>query len=140
MGNTIEIYEKIARCKFMLLDYLINEEVRNELGEPILHKSENIYIFAQPATKMHLKKSSLGFLTFSVNKKTAILKYAYVFNSYRSRGIFSAMYEKFEEYCLSHSVDKIKVVSSNMALPIYLNYGFGISKKYKTCTHLYKKL
>jgi len=142
MENTVivELYENISRCKFILLDYLISEEARRELGEPILHKSKNKYLFLQPSTRMYLKNMSLGFIGFSINKNTATLSYAYIFKSYRNKGLFKFLYNEFEMYCKSFSVSQIKVVSSMMALPIYEHYGFKISKKYKNCIHLYKKL
>lgn len=140
MGYIVDYYEEINQAKFLLLDYLIQEEVYKELGEPILHKSENKYLFLQPNTGQNLSTSSLGFICFNIKNKVATLKYAYVFKQYRGKGLFSSLYNIFEKKCKEMQVIKIKIVSSHMALPIYLHYGYEVAKKYKICTHLYKNL
>jgi len=140
MGYIIDYYEEINQAKFLLLDYLIREEVYKELGEPILHKSENRYLFLQPNTRMNLTTSSLGFICFSLKNGIATLKYAYIFKQYRGKGLFSSLHSLFEKKCHQMQVIKIKVVSSNMALPIYIHYGYKVTKEYKICTHLYKNL
>lgn len=100
---------------------LISVSFQNEMGEFIKWSGDQYWYFAYSEGIM------VGFICH--NNDTIL--YAYTQPSFRGKGVFSLLYNKIPE-------QSWKVISSNIALPIYQKLGFKIIKSYKICHRLIK--
>jgi hypothetical protein len=72
--------------------------------------------------------------------KRAFLNNVYVPYEKRGTGIFNSLYKKAETYCYDNFVEKIECVSTEKALPIYINKGFEMKKSFVNYFKLIKNL
>jgi|688.fasta_scaffold482277_2 hypothetical protein len=122
----IDNYELVIKY---IAKYSLDKNVYKELGEPIFHNSNTKYCICL------IDNISVGFISYEILDNICILKYCYIENIYRNKGIFKILHNTFIKN-LPKNVFKIKVISSNYALPIYIKYGYIIIKEYKICSHL----
>jgi len=97
----------------------VDQDVHKELGEPILFKPDQTWIFA------HENKEMVGFICYN---RTNIL-YMYVTPEMRRKGVLLNMYLKVPDR-------KWKTVCSKMSLSFFLNRGFQIKKSFVNCYKL----
>lgn len=111
-----------------LKEFSISRKVISELGEPIIFDRGDVFCV--------LKENEKCIAFGAINAKKNFLKYMYVRESHRGKGLFKEVYLELEKLCS----DKIKTVSTNNALPIYQKYGFTITKSYVNYHNLIKEL
>lgn len=97
----------------------LDSEVHKELGEPLLFKPDQTWIFA------YQNNDLTGFICYN---QTSIL-YMYVTPEYRRKGVLTNMYLKVPDR-------KWKTVCSKMSLNFFLNRGFQIKKSFVNCYKL----
>lgn len=92
----------------------IDPGVIKELGEPLLFKDGQTWIFCGP-----------GFICFDRSR----ILYAYTYPQYRRQGVLTYLYSKLP-------IQKWIVVASNSAFPFFQKQGFKIIKSYTNCHKL----
>lgn len=122
-------------------DYLLDQDVFKELGEPILMRDKDIFGVYESldASLFERGKKSIAFFCVNMSSRKAVLRYVYVHPSFRGQGVFGEMLSFIEGLCKEAGCEEIQAVSTNMALRLYLKNGYEAVKNF-TNYHKIKKL
>lgn len=127
----VQIAGKPETVAKILGDILLSKKVFTELGEPILFEQGDRFFF-----EMH-GRYCRGFAALSSSGK---LKYMYVLEAERGKGLFSTLLASVEEMALSLKVFKIKATATASALPLYQKKGYEVTKSFTNFHNIEKVL
>lgn len=130
MMDKIQKLQKRSKIVAALADYLMDEKTFKELGEPLIYRPGAVYF-----VYLH-KYTNCGFVALEPKGNYLFLRYFYVFEGMRGKGLFSKLHAATVAHAKESGIEYIKCTATEMALHLYLNKGWQIEKSFKNYHNL----